>query len=163
MIRTDRWLLENAELLGIDPANINPASVDVALGSQIIEVFYDHKYDRTVEIKHVLDADNPELTMLPNRDYLVYTLEKTYIPPDHAVDMKLKSRLTRQGVRMNVGWGDPGFNGQWTTCLSVNVPVTLSWGMRFAQLVFISCDTVPEEDYGQTGNYQNSEGIQVAK
>lgn len=163
MIRTDRWLRENAERLGINPEFINPASVDVCLGDEIIEYTYDRQYGNTTARTHRLEPGQ-EFTFKPGSFYLAHTLERTTLPDDACAQLILKSSSGRKGLdHAHSGWGDPGFSGQWTFEFVAHRPATFKAGQRIAQLVFMQCDQAPEATYAVTGHYQGQMGVTTAR
>jgi len=75
----------------------------------------------------------------------------------------LKSSTGRKGLEhLHAGYGDPGFEGQWTLEIINHWPYsqTVFVGQRLLQLVL--CDTYPVvRDYSETGHYQAQTGPTV--
>lgn len=162
MIRTHAWLSKNFHRLGVLEENINPASVDVCLGSHIIEYTYDEQYEKVDEVEYRILPGEP-FTFVPGKFYLCHTDEYTYIPKDHCAQLILKSSSGRKGLdHAHSGWGDPGFEGQWTFEFVAHKPVTFTCGQRIAQLVFMRCDEETVMHYGVTGRYNGQTDAQVA-
>lgn len=137
---------------GVNFDQIQPASLDVRLGSEIYEINND---DRRVEETHVLE---------PGRRYLGHTKETIDLPNNIAAQLAGRSSIGRQGVIVHktAGWIDPGFNGTITLELMNlgNEPVELETGERVAQLVFFVLDL---KSSGYDGKYQNQDTPTVSK
>lgn len=158
MIENDVWLRQNATLLGVDPENVNPASVDIRLGTQIIE----HLPNGIIN-EHVLDEGTP-FKFWQGCFYIAHSLEYTRCPITHAWMLMLKSSTGRKGLdHLHAGWGDPGFEGQITFELSPLKDVTFRVGDRIAQLVYMRLTNPPERPYGDTGRYQGQTGATLAR
>jgi deoxycytidine triphosphate deaminase len=134
----------------IDPFQeemMNPASVDLTLGSQFL--MYDvpsnyppHQFhlelDARVENK-TTQGVIPEagIILRPNVGYLMHTVERVgsrrYVP---VLDGKSSMGRLFIQVHATAGYGDPGFFGQWTLEVTVTYPVRVYPGMRIAQMRF---------------------------
>lgn len=144
--------LGNIEIDPYVPEHVNPASVDLTLGDQVLEYA-----QRDLDLKRepqVLPAKifASGFTLFPGRLYLMHTVErvmaKRFVP---IIDGK--SSLGRLGVSIHqtAGYGDPGFNGQYTLEVSVvGLPVKIYAGVRFAQIRF---HAVQGEIQKYEGNY----------
>ncbi|GAA5500406.1 dCTP deaminase, dUMP-forming [Deinococcus xinjiangensis] len=175
MIRTDTWLRANAHKLGINPENINPASVDVCLGEKVIE--YRHESGRVrrteewnyylgdkVHRREIVLEPGQTFTFRPGYFYLAHTEEYTTLPDDACAQLILKSSSGRKGLdHAHSGWGDPGFSGQWTFEFTAHLECSFRRGQRIAQLVFMACDAKPEQTYAKTGRYQGQTGVTEAR
>ena len=135
---------------------VNPASVDVRIGSTaIVERGYGDKAE--VEI--------PDDGMLvePGEMLLVGTMETINVPPGLAVDLRLKSTSARLGWDHNSAlWIDPGFRGVITLeLINCNryTPLRLQRGQRMAQAVVHQL--TGEASYN--GRYQDAKGVEGAK
>jgi len=155
MIKPDHWIQAFAESGGItpfEPAQVNPASYDVTLGS--------HWICPTREPEEI-QADS--FTLFPGEVILATTREYLKMPRDVVCDLKLKSSLGRLWLNHSLsGWIDCNFQGQVTLELQ-NLgpyPRVLSAGMRIAQLVFMSMESPPLVAYGEAGkgHYQGQTG-----
>lgn len=157
MILSDKSIREKIKhgIIGITPAinddQIQPASLDVKLGSEIYDIEAD---DRRVEKTHVLE---------PGRRYLGHTKEQVDLPNDIAAQLAGRSSIGRQGVIVHktAGWIDPGFRGEITLEL-MNLgeePVVFEEGKRVAQLVFFVLD---QGSSGYDGGYQHQTGATEA-
>ena len=127
MIRSDRYLLENASSLGIDRELINPASVDLKLGVHFHVwlgwTWLDDYYNTPVDTKHpgcndyIIDETIPisndlqywtkevilkmgqEVLFEPNMFYLAHSEEIVTIPRDKAARLYLKSLFSSRRTR----------------------------------------------------------------
>lgn len=153
MIENDVWLIQNAELLGVHPEDVNPASVDIRLGGHIIE-----HTPLGLKVEHRL-KHGEDFTFQPGHFYIAHSQEYTRCPVTHAWMLMLKSSTGRKGLdHLHAGWGDPGFEGQITFELSALIPASFRVGDRIAQLVYLRLTAPPEVPYNKTGRYQGQRG-----
>lgn len=126
---------------------IQPASLDVRLGSELYDVEAD---ERMVSDTH---------TLQPGRQYLGHTREEITLPNDLAAQLTGRSTVGRMGVIVHktAGWIDPSFSGQVTLELynMSHEPVSFDVGDRIGQLVFIPLD---RPSSGYSGQYQGQTG-----
>ena len=154
--------LGNIEIDPFVPEHLNPASVDLTLGNDVATYsplsvlgasgtfveFLDSKREYFLEHHHIPD---PGFLIRPGQLYLMHTVErvcsKKFVPV-----LDGKSSLGRLGVSVHVtaGFGDPGFDGQWTLEITCVLPVRLYAGMRVAQMRF---HAVQGEIEQYAGNY----------
>lgn len=125
-----------------DPARVNPASVDLTLGPDVFT--YDAQSigepldPRRVNAGRttILNTE-AQILLQPGRLYLMHTAERVWAR-DCVPVLDGKSTLGRCGVSVHqtAGYGDPGFDGQYTlevTCIYA----TWVWvGMPIAQIRF---------------------------
>ena len=143
-----------------DPEMVNPASIDVTLGDQIL-----------------VENDNGKFTpfniydecfyMPPGAFILAHTAEYIRVPNDMECIFQLKSSRGREGYEHALaGYIDAGFAGRVTLELS-NLrrfkELPLRAGMRIGQLRFAKLDDVPLRPYSVTGRYHGDEGVQESK
>lgn len=134
-----------------DVERVNPASVDLCLGGEVYDL---------INNRHV--AGDGVIRVLPGQVLLVTTVETVRLPAGLAGQLILKSSMGRRGLVMPAaGWVDPGFCGQLTIQLSAWVPVTLTAGQPFVQLVLHELSGVAEKVYA--GRYQNQVGVTPAR
>lgn len=89
----------------------------------------------------------------PGIGYLMHT-EETIMCTQHVPVLDGKSSVGRLFIKIHetAGYGDVGFDGQYTLEVTVQHPVRVYAGMRFCQMRFH--ETVGKiEDYKQTGSY----------
>ncbi len=169
----------DVEIDPFDPARINPASYDLLLGSQVaiytaeeLDLSDDERVcsDAATAPKGVLDSKKRQnlscirmsedgFTVEPGRLYLMHTAERIhtrrYVP---IIDGK--SSIGRLGLTVHItaGYGDPGFNGQYTIeVVSLAHAVIVYPGMRFAQVRFHMTYPIPDQLY--QGNYTDESAM----
>jgi dCTP deaminase len=141
-----------------DPLMVQPASVDLKLGSSF-RVFHNHRI-QTIDLadpptgltEHVeVDADEP-FVIHPNEFVLGRTEEHVVLPDDVVARIEGKSSLGRLGliVHATAGFVDPGFSGTLTLEITNfnSVPIVLRPGLPIAQLSFMTLDRAAERPYG---------------
>ena len=102
-------------------------------------------------------AEGDQLLLKPGIGYLLHTAEKV-LAKEHVPVLDGKSSIGRLfvSVHQTAGYGEPGFDGQWTFEVICQFPVKLYVGMRVGQMRF----HVPEGEvrrYG--GNYQGQDAM----
>ena len=139
---------------------LNPASLDVTLGSTIL-----------VEVRHT-----PELQVLsidsytqshpfwiePGEFFLAETMEMFFLPSHVGAQFVLKSSRAREGWdHAEAGWCDPSWTGSRLTMELKNgrryhsLPI---WpGMKVGQMKFLLLNACPEVGYDRKGHY-NGDG-----
>lgn len=156
-----------------DVANINPASIDLRLGTsyRLPHPGWGMHYTGRKVSPNVqwgdectMPADGFELQ--PGEFILCCSLETVHIPTDAIAFLYSKSSTGRKGLEhLHAGLGDPGFNGQWTWEF-FNVaswPILLTPGERLMQMVVQDLCAPAARDYSQTGRYQNQTGATPAR
>lgn len=136
-----------------DERNLNPASLDLTLGHEVLEVLprrpgveidvksadlHDHvRFDFSLNSEHPPDLPRGSFQLRPGRLYLMHTVERVatdcFVPV-----LDGKSSLGRIGVKVHetAGYGDPGFDGQYTLEVTCVYPTCVYAGMRFCQIRF---------------------------
>jgi deoxycytidine triphosphate deaminase len=131
------WKLLNDLVRDPDPDMVNPASIDVRVGHEmLVEV-------GPGQFKAVDLTAGPD-DLQPGDFALVPTLEWLTVPNGYAVELRLNSSSAGQGFdhAMNV-WLDPGWCGVATMPIrnaTRHTPLRLERGMRIAQLVVHQLD-----------------------
>lgn len=179
-IWNDRTIIEycnhSALVAPFDPANVNPASIDLRLGTSyrlpaLSQLAYETYIDMPLKFdipqwgdEQYMDADG--LYLPPGAFVLCCTLESVAIPRDASAALFSKSSTGRMGLEhLHAGWVDPGFVGQLTLEFK-NVapwPILLQPGERLMQMVVYDLVEPPARDYSQTGRYQNQTGATPAR
>jgi dCTP deaminase len=150
----------------IDPfnaRNVNPASVDLTLGNQVTMyngTYRPKRWTKFVDDGSLYRVENkdsklvwdtrcawPTTTMTIDRDvgwvlkpelsYLLHTAERVHT--DHYVpiiDGKSSGGRAFIMVHYTAGYGDPGFNGQFTLEVTSRFPVRVYPGMKLCQVRF---------------------------
>ena len=145
-----------------NPDMVNPASIDVTLGSTIL-VEGRPGQERWVEV----DIEGGVYSLQPGEFVLAHTAEIVRVPNNLECVFNLKSSRGREGYEhLMAAYIDPGFHGRVTLEL-VNVNrfhrLPLEHGMRIGQLRFSKLDEIPMRSYAVTGRYMNDQGVQVSK
>lgn len=159
--RTIRKLLDSKELI-VDPAphdsQIQPASLDLALGGDFLSPISQHVDKRSVCY-----------TIAPGECVLACTAERIQIPAFLVGRVEGKSSWGRKFlmVHSTAGFIDPGFEGQITLELKNLSPVklTLPVGAMIAQISFQLLDVPALRPYGSAGlnsHYQGQQGATVS-
>jgi dCTP deaminase len=166
----------------IDPENVGVNSVDVTLGSTL-KTYFPNKVktlpdgskilvtDQTnldfIDMKKenkVYEREIPEegIILLPNTLYLGYTNEaigsKWYIPMYEG-----RSSMARLGIQSHIsaGFGDIGFDAQWTLEINVSHPIKIYKDIRIGQVFFMKIEEEVAEVANKLGNlYQGKYGMQ---
>lgn len=195
MYLVDFQLRELCEKHGLvepfDPARVNPASIDLALGRDFVNLS-----DKSIRYKNsnfeggysALFADSGErfvadrVWLEPGVALLATTAEKVRIPDkpffwandtfgNHQIkscvaELRLKSSAARNGLdHALAGWIDPGFDGTLTLELHAHRPVELLAGKAYVQMVVAVTLATPTRSYQQTGRYvgESAQGAVLAK
>lgn len=176
-IRAALQRLENPLIVdpGFDPRRLQPASLELTLGTDILVEQQGYKYVSAGGSGRWLVSDidwTPEVIgddgfeMEPNEFILASTVEMIRVPTDMVAQVNGKSSWARQGLICHTmaGFIDPGFKGTVTLELK-NVsrkPIRLLPGVPICQLVFTQLTSPAERPYGSTGlgsHYQNQKGV----
>lgn len=177
MVLSDRTIRERIAAGDIvirpyDPSCVQPSSVDLHLDSQF-RVFHNARRpyidvrepaDDVTELVCIGQDDEP-LILHPGEFVLGSTLELIGIPADLVARLEGKSSLGRLGllIHSTAGYVDPGWQGHLTLELSnmANLPITLYYGMKIAQISFLQMTSPAERLYGDPelgSRYQGQDG-----
>jgi dCTP deaminase len=148
-----------------DPSLVNPASLDVRLGPNLlIENRYSSKLVQHSIANH--SAERP-YRLRPGQFVLAETLEILQIPETVSAQFMLKSSRAREGIQhLLAGYADSGFRGRLTLELynaRYYHPVSIWPGMRIGQLVIHHLTSQPEVSYSVNGHYVDDLGVQASK
>ena len=156
--------IKNGDIV-ISPFNesqLNPNSYNLKLGNKLIE------YSSTfLDMKRKPNTNEIEIPthgykLLPGHLYLGHTEEytETY---NLVPRIEGRSSIGRLGISIHCsnGFGDIGFKGQWTLCMTASVPVIIYPGIEICQIYYSTI-------YGDIAEYnskkyQNSVGINPSK
>ncbi len=165
------------EPLGDVDRQVQPASVDLRLGTEFLEfqrtnISCIHP-DRADEVgEYVTETEVPEgeeFILHPGDFVLGTTKERVEVPPDLLATVEGRSSLGRLAVVIHATAGivDPGYEGQITLELSNlgTAPVALTPGMRISQLVFTELTRPADRPYGveRGSKYQGQRGPQASR
>ena len=168
---------------GRDPDLINPASIDIRIGREmLLEGLFQPADDvhqmgkmRVSTVKPPrADWGRIDLSKytaerpfhLPPRAFaLVATYEWLRVPNGYAMEMKLKSSRAREGYNHSLAfWFDPGWDGIGTMEIQ-NVTqhhtLPLYCGFRFAQIIIHELDKPAVKPYA--GRYNGAPGVERSK
>lgn len=171
-----------------DPSRINPASIDLALGREFVNL--SNRHIRIVDAENItkefaapgerFNADR--ISLEPGVALLATTSERVRIP-DNLIrlgdweapsgvhvwrqrieactgELRLKSSAARNGLdHALAGWIDPGFDGTLTLELHAHRPIELLAGKCYVQLVVATMLAAPARSYQQTGRYVGESAV----
>jgi dCTP deaminase len=131
------WKLLNDLIRDPDPDLVNPASIDIRVGPEmLLEVGPE-------EFKAV-DLTAGPVHLRPGDFALVPTLEWLMVPNGYAVELTAKRSRARQGYDHAVAvWFDPGWCGVGTMGIrnaTRYTPLPMERGMRIAQIIVHQLD-----------------------
>jgi len=140
------------------PELLNPASLDVLLGPNLMIEVQDRRQLLQVDISERTE-DDPYL-LLPGEFCLAETVERFDLPEDISAQFVLKSSRARDGLNhLLAGWCDPGWHGSKLTLELKNEcryhPIELYPNLKIGQMVFHLMSEVPMQTYAVTGHYNN--------
>ena len=149
-----------------NPELLNPASLDVTLGSRIMCEVPDSPQLQVVDL-HGFTEEVPYLIQ-PGEWFLAETREIFNLPDHVGAQFALKSSRAREGwTRALAGWCDPGWFGSRLTMELRNnrrlhaLPV---WpGLKIGQMKFMLISGVPERSYAEVGRYNADLGVTASK
>ena len=164
MVLSDRSIKEElAEgritIRPLDPADIQPASVDLHLDRKILvfsnslQPYIDVKQsmEQLTETVEIPDGNQPFI-LHPGEFVLGSTMEHIELPEDLVARLEGKSSLGRIGlvIHSTAGFVDPGWKGNLTLELSnlARLPITLYYGMKIGQISFLRLTTPADRLYG---------------
>lgn len=149
-----------------DPDLLNPASIDVRLGPNLlVEV----EHTRELQLLSILDSNaSAPYWLAPGEFVLAETIETFSLPSDIAAQFMLKSSRAREGLEhLMAGYCDPGWHGSKLTLELHNsrrlhsIPI---WhGMRIGQMVMHRMDQPPLRSYAETGRYNRDRQVQGSR
>ena len=142
-----------------DAANVNPASIDLRLGTS-------YRLDVAGGWSDELQMPPEGIWLQPGEFVLCCTLETVAIPIDASAALFSKSSMGRMGLEhLHAGWIDPGFCGQLTLELKnvASTPRLIVPGKRYMQMVVYDLTAPAARDYSQTGRYQGQQGATPAR
>jgi dCTP deaminase len=147
-------------------AHINPASIDVTLGSEIM-VEQAHVRELEVIDIHGYTEDDP-FWIQPGEFFLAETQEIFNLPDHLGAQFVLKSSRARDGWdHAEAGWCDPGWFGSRLTMELKNGrrlhPLPIWPGLRIGQMRFVLVNGCVEQSYAKTGRYNCDLGVTASK
>lgn len=165
MILSDKTIssmlaVKTLEISPMESGQIQPASVDIRLGSTfcVVEDTSDGIISLDSEISYRM-IETDKYLLLPGQFVLATTMEYFRMPDDLTAFVEGRSSLGRLGLFIqNAGWVDPGFEGEITLELfnANRCAIELRSGRRVGQLVFAQLDQPALRPY--SGKYQGQKG-----
>jgi dCTP deaminase len=149
-----------------DEQLINPASLDVRLGDQILM----ESCEGPRMVPYPL-SDHDEAApywLRPGQFILAHTVEIFNLPDHMSAQFVLKSSRAREGLNhLLAGWCDPGWHGSSLTLELQNVRQLQSvpiWpGMKIGQMVFHTMADAPIRSYREVGRYNGDRSVQGSR
>ena len=168
-------LVEQGVITGVQPSDINAASIDVRLGRDIVvEEYTDHRV-RPIDIHKREVFPSRKITvdtyydMQPGEFILAHTENQFNLPDNICAEFKLKSSGARTGLENALAtWCDCGWHGSTLTLELKNLlrysSLRLTPGMFIGQMIFYKVTEVPKErSYSTVGRYNNDLSVQTVK
>ena len=161
MILSDQTILQLLDqgtltISPLEPGQLQPASVDVRLGSTFSIV--EDSPSGVVTMEHQIQyktITTDTYVLLPGQFVLATTMEYFNLPDNLTAFVEGRSSLGRMGLFIqNAGWVDPGFEGEIT--LELFCAIELRSGRRVGQMVFAEMDRPALHPYA--GKYQGQRG-----
>ncbi len=100
----------------------------------------------------------------PKTWFAVSTLEYVRLGPEYAAQLWLRTTWARRGIIAQFGMIDAGYEGNltFTGFNAREQTVELPIGERYAQMVIMKINDIPEKLYAErSGTYQKKKGIQL--
>jgi dCTP deaminase len=151
-----RFCEEDRMIVPFDVEQLNPASYDLLLGSEIM--IESATADELVRVD-ISDCskDDPYL-LKPGQWILAETFETFNMPDDVAGFFFLKSSRAREGLEhSHAGFADPQWTGSKLTLELTNArqlrPLRLWPGLKIGQMVFMLTAGIPDISYAEVGHY----------
>ena len=148
-----------------DPELVNPASLDVRLGENLL--IEEPKVPALLPFSIAGHTQEDPFMLQPHEFVLAETLEEFDLPDCVAGQLALKSSRAREGIEhLLAGYIDPGYKGRLTLELqnARSMHAVPLWpGMRIAQIVFHKMSMLPGKSYSVTGRYHGDTAVQGSK
>jgi dCTP deaminase len=161
-----RALCESGMVTPFDPELLNPASLDLRLGSNILIESSEGPDLVPCCIANYTPA-NP-YQVVPGQFLLAEAEPIFNLPNCIAAQFVLKSSRAREGLQhLFAGWCDPGWNGSRLTLELKNVR-QLHWvgiypGLKIGQMKFMKMDSAPLASYAETGRYNGDQTVRGSR
>jgi dCTP deaminase len=151
-----RLIQEERMIEPFEPELLNPASLDLRLGDNIM-VEVEHTSELQIQSIAHCSADNP-YWLAPGEFVLAETRETFNMPNDVCGMFCLKSSRAREGYEhSHAGFADPEWCGSKLTLELVNArrlhSLPLYPGLKIGQMVFVITAGIPHISYAEVGHY----------
>lgn len=147
---------------------LNPNSIDITLSKDVL--LYN---GGTIDTKKGADNTNcfdsitiGEEGYIFQKGSFILASTNEYISTQSTIGIIYgKSSIGRCGIDVScgAGFGDVGYEGNWTLCISFDTNVKLYPNMKIGQIAIYAPLGNISINYSQTGRYQGSKGIQTSK
>jgi len=149
-----------------DPELLNPASLDLRLGSNIMIESAESPAMVPYSIAGYT-SENPYL-IVPKQFFLAEAEPLFNMPEDLEGQFILKSSRAREGFQhLMAGFGDPGWGGSKLTLELINVrqlhKIGIWSGLKIGQMKFSRMDATPRRSYAVTGRYNGDATVTASK
>ena len=147
-------------------ANLNPASLDVTLGTTIMVEVEDSSELMAVDISN--HSEKEPLWIEPGEFFLAETQEIFNLPEYIGAQFALKSSRAREGwTHALAGYCDPSWFGSRLTMEIKNNrrfhPLPIWPGLKIGQMKFLLVSGSPEVGYDKRGRYNCDLGVTASK
>jgi len=161
-----RALCEAGMVTPFDPTLLNPASLDLRLGDNILI----ESAEGPTLVPCSIAGHTPQnpYRLVPGAFCLAETQEMFNLPNCIAAQFVLKSSRAREGIQhLLAGFADPGWHGSRLTLEIKNVR-QLHWvgiwpGLKIGQMKFMKMDSTPLASYAQTGRYNGDATVTASR
>jgi dCTP deaminase len=131
------WKLLNDLIRDPDPDLVNPASIDIRVGPEML-------LEVGPEAFNAVNLTAGPVHLQPGEFALVPTLEWLVVPNGYAMELTLQSSRARQGYDPSMAlWLDPGWCGAVTMGIrnvTRHTPLPMEYGMRMAHVIVHQLD-----------------------
>lgn len=155
-------------------SRVNPNSYNVRLGANIVEyrrLCADGTPSPEMDLRapshpgRTLTIPEAGMVLYPGVLYLGHTMERTRSGYPWVPLLEGRSSVGRRGLSVHVsaGFGDVGFDGEWTLELTAVLPVRVYAGAEIAQVYFVRVEGPVGDGDLYRGRYQGQSGPQPAR
>lgn len=170
-------LVEQNVVTNVAHDQINSASIDLTLGSQIlVEQNPEEPWDRSISLRErkplmmqpVIMGEEGYM-LHPGQFILAQSRQMFNLPNNISGEYKLKSSMARIGLEhLNAGWCDAGWNGSVLTLelknMSLYHSIIIRPGDGIGQIVFFEHEPVPaDRSYAARGRYNHDTTVSGIK
>jgi len=149
-------LLGNINITPFNESQLNPVSYDLTLGNNY-KKYKDYILDSRKNNETIEYNNFRQVLCHPNYQYLMCTVERIqtnmFVP---IIDGKSSIGRLFTFIHVTAGYGDPGFDGNYTLEVVCMKPIILYTGMKIAQIRFM---TIEGNISLYNGNYKNENAV----
>jgi dCTP deaminase len=161
-----RSLCEGGMIMPFDQELLNPASIDVLLGDNLM---LESPVDTTMQLLSLDGYTAQDPYWLRPGEFVLAETRETFNVPEHiSGQFALKSSRAREGYsHMLAGWIDPGWYGSKLTLELQNArkmhSLPLYPGLKIGQIIFFEMSEQPLKSYAEVGHYNNDIKVSASK